>query len=541
MAEEYKTAQFNRSLGGYSVEDVDNYVDYINGEYMKLEQRCKDSDRKLLFALRKLESLTLELQNNYTLAGNVPQESAPTREVRESAADVRTEIDEARKAAAAIKEKAEAKAVELIRAATAKADSIVKEAESSKTLAETRLKLANEKAEKVVSNAKLQADAIIAGSAKKARAAAETILKEAAENSRKITRDAEIKANNACRDVLSIYKAAEDMYNEVSSFRGSLFSLYSDHIDSIETITGSAHGLVDSVDGIVRDLEEKDRSVPAHAFASVTSKGAAAKTEEKAEEAPAENAAETVEAAETIEETVEEIAAETEAPAEELHIEEEAKELPEAESVEEFEQLSIEAEMESDDGEKQDEPDETAESEETEVPASLERLSVKDAAADLFDLLDKADANSSRDGEMTDEPLDEPLADPIAETEPDTADEEPEGSEDFAETEPAEDSAVPEEKKKVTEADDFELPDDVSGGTNVLDIVKNLTAGKEKPTESEDFFDLDQVLTERMSVSTDEFNRAFSSSAARDSINQIRNQPTVHPSMPMKHKKHNKF
>ena len=37
MSEEIKKVHFNRSPEGYSVEDVDRYVEQINGEYLKLD------------------------------------------------------------------------------------------------------------------------------------------------------------------------------------------------------------------------------------------------------------------------------------------------------------------------------------------------------------------------------------------------------------------------------------------------------------------------------------------------------------------------
>ena len=591
MAEDFRSTQFNKSLGGYSVEDVDKYIDQMNGEYLRLEQHCKDSDRKLLFALRKLEALTIELQNNYSPSNATPAaisiaDDSVSEEVTRTAKDLeaaKKELEETKALAARLKKQSETKAVELIRAANEKAESIVREAEASKGSADEIVLSANERADKIIAGAKLQADAIVAGSSQKARQAAEQIITEAALNSRKIIREAETKANNACRDVLAIYKAAEEMYNEVSSFRGSLFSLYSDHIESIESITGSAHGLIDSVDGIVRELENKDKAAqPAVAAAA----------EQPAVEEPKE----------------------AETPAEPDTVETETVEAPEAEIIEEsaaepevFEQLVIGSEPEvTEETEETEtekyEPEEPEEDPEDEY-APLSGLSLKEALGEYYDSFDEIpeDDEVFEAEEPEEEPVAEEEAEPEAwtepepetaeeeipepeeaeaeiteeaekaEDEPETADEEfglftePEEKPDHDDTdeliatlssifsgekdveeffEPAaeepEEEPAPEEEEEQYDFNDFELPDEVSGGTNVLDIVKNI-GGQQPKDFDDDFSDIEKIFASEMGVSADEFNRVFPNSGVSREINEIRNQPTVAPSRPQNPKKHSKF
>ena len=622
MAEDFKNAQFNRSLGGYS---VDNYIDYMNGEYLKLEQHCKDSDRKLLFALRKLEALTIELQNNYSLNDNtVPaaisvQPAKPTQPADRSFSmnsaqltekeleTAKAELEKVRAEAAETKKKSEINAVELVRAARTKAAEILREAEETKAAAADVLDSASGKADKIIAGAKLQADAIVAGSAQRARSAAEQILTEAALNSRKIIREAEVKANNACRDVLAIYKAAEDMYSEVSSFRGTLFSLYSDHIESIETITGSAHGLVNSVDNIVRNLESsKDKPAPAQV--------AEPKEEKSAQPEPKEEAVEEAPAEEPVTAPV------VEGPAEEPVIEEESI-IADTPAEERFEQLVIDDEPET-------EPEESEEAEEAETEAdeddseeilsSLSGLSLGEAIGEYYDSFDgipedEEEADETFEEEPADEPdeseeieeiedieeveeieepeeleIEEPEYEAVEEIEEkkapavendketndlivalsnifagrsteetkeeyeeedereyyDTFDSVPEEDDEDADiaaekafSEPAE----PEMPEKAAESDDFELPEDVSGGTNVLDIVKNISPQTADSREDDDFADIEKIFSGEFGVSADEFNRVFSNSNAKHNIDEIRNQPDFTPEVPENPKKHSKF
>lgn len=510
MAEDNKKSLFNKSLGGYSVEDVDKYVEHMNNEYLRLKQRCKDSDRKLLHALRKLDERTNELQKAYSTMQNIaddpssaveqlkPAAPAPvpdSSEAQKTLEQANAEAKSLRAKAAELKEKSEKKAVELIRSANAKAGEIVKEADAYRERTESEAAVvltdAQNEAAKIIAGARLRADGIVAGSAQRAREAAEKIIKDAAISSRKMIKDAETKANTAIRDVVSVYRAAEEMYSEVSSFRGSLFALYSDHIESIQTITGSAHELVNTVDGIVRGLESSH--------------------EEADDGAPTESPNEP-DATEMIdEENDEEILASLTTEDDE----------DETEGAAEDETVLGEEYVETD--EIDDETDSLEDEPEEINPAGYGVFSA---------------GEEIEDDETDDDEDDVPPSAPIRESDEDeeeyfdSYDEIPEEEAGFGGSSGVID--VP------AESDDFILPDDISGGTNVLDIVKGLGGETRRPTEDDDFSDLEKVLGDEFGVSVDEFSRVFSNDATKD-INQIMIQPDAHPIEPTNPKKHSKF
>jgi len=95
-------------------------------------------------------------------------------------------------------------------------------------------------------------------------------------------------------------------------------------------------------------------------------------------------------------------------------------------------------------------------------------------------------------------------------------------------------------EERGVEENDFELPDEVSGATGVLDIVKKLNGGVQKPTEDEDF-DLERLFGSDASVSEDEFDRVFSNGDVKNSMDEVLRQPHVSPTEPTNPKKHSKF
>lgn len=531
MAEDNKKSLFNKSLGGYSVEDVDKYVEHMNNEYLRLKQRCKDSDRKLLHALRKLDERTNELQKAYSTMQSIaddpssaveqlkPAAPAPdSSEAQKALEQANAEAKSLRAKAAELKEKSEKKAVELIRSANAKAGEIIKEADAYRERTESEAAVvltdAQNEAAKIIAGARLRADGIVAGSAQRAREAAEKIIKDAAISSRKMIKDAETKANTAIRDVVSVYRAAEEMYSEVSSFRGSLFALYSDHIESIQTITGSAHELVNTVDGIVRGLESSH--------------------EEADDGAPAESPNEP-DATEMIdEENDEEILASLTIEYDEDETEGSAAEDETVLGEEYGEADEIDDETDS----LEDEPEEINPAGYGVFSAGEKIEETEDKGVEETVNDDQDDVDGVDDNETDDDEDDVPPSAPILESDEDeeeyfdSYDEIPEEEAGFGGSSGVTD--VP------AESDDFILPDDISGGTNVLDIVKGLGGETRRPTEDDDFYGLGKVLGDEFGVSADEFSRVFSNDATKD-INQIMIQPDAHPIEPTNPKKHSKF
>ncbi len=580
MAENTGKSRFNKSAEGYSVEDVDKYVEQMNGAYSKLSERCRQSDKRLLFALKKLESLTLELQKNYS--GESEQSADAQANDEEKIEEARAKAEKLISDAEQIKADSERNAVELIRSANAKASEIVKKAEEIRASAEQNLAAANEESVKIISSAKLRAEAVVSGSAGRARNAAENIIKDAALAARKIIKDAEIKANNACREVLAVYKAAEEMYNEVSSFRGSLFSLYSDHIESIQTITGSAHELVDSVDGIVRNLDEKDDSRAEDA------KIAAEPQAEQPDELVAQNDAPTDnEAAVAVEYRAEsDETEEIEKEPTQLSLEDQPTDDEDDGEADGQAAKSEEFAYQSDDTDAGDDGDDTDDTAEMAVSAvydgeyydSFDELPEDEedyrelADEEEVEEIDNADALDEAEGlEAPEEPEEIDDADALDEIEVIEESEEIEESEDVEDSDDSDalaeikhvepvKSAVSVDDvnkslieelqiggfkadigEKPLDENDFELPDDIWSGTNVLDIVNHIGPEKKKPTAEDDFSDLEKMFSNEFGVSADEFDRVFSSKDTKKNINEIQNQPLVPPIEPSRPKKHSKF
>lgn len=184
MAKNFKNKTFTKVLRGYSSDEVDEYIAYINEEYQKLAQKNSDSERKLALALKKLD----ESQRN---ADNSAEKA---------------ELDSAVKNANEILREAEERRAAILDEAAAEAEKITQDAaEAAKKILES----AEEESEKALSGAKKEAD--------------------------------------------GVYGAASDMYDEVCSFRDSLFSLYNTHIEAIESIAESAKSYIDKTDKTYSD------------------------------------------------------------------------------------------------------------------------------------------------------------------------------------------------------------------------------------------------------------------------------------------------
>lgn len=67
MSLEFKNKTFPKVLRGYSPEEVENYLDYIDGEYKELERTAKQNEKRLAIALRKLDETSRRLEE-YTKA-----------------------------------------------------------------------------------------------------------------------------------------------------------------------------------------------------------------------------------------------------------------------------------------------------------------------------------------------------------------------------------------------------------------------------------------------------------------------------------------
>lgn len=108
-------------------------------------------------------------------------------------------------------------------------------------------------AERIVAEAQAQAEQIIADAKLRAEDTIRSAKIESAAKAKRIIADAEKKSERikSCAD--EIYGSANDMYDEVFSFRDSLFELYQTHIESIENMTEKAKKSLGGIDSVYGD------------------------------------------------------------------------------------------------------------------------------------------------------------------------------------------------------------------------------------------------------------------------------------------------
>lgn len=186
MAKDFRKKVFGKSIRGYTPEEVDEYLGYVTDEYRKLELRAADSERKLALALKKLDDQMKAAETD-----------------KENAAAEQKKIDEA------------------YMNAVHEAQAVIAEAETT--------------ALNICEAAALEAEKKLA----EAEDAARSIVETAAD---------ELKKARAKADTL--YDAASEMYEEVSSFKDSLFALYNTHLESVVSIEASAKRYIDGADAV---------------------------------------------------------------------------------------------------------------------------------------------------------------------------------------------------------------------------------------------------------------------------------------------------
>lgn len=176
MPRDFRKKTFQKILRGYSPDEVDAYLSYVNDEYKKLEKKNSENERKLALASQKIKAYEFELNKNSNELKTEEELAAP--------------IKEAEKKADAIIEKAHGKAQDIVKGAS---------------------KIAAEEAEKIIT--------------------------EADEYSAKVKSEAD-----------GLSKTANAMYNEILSFRDTMFELYNSHIEQIEEFVNSADSFSERMD-----------------------------------------------------------------------------------------------------------------------------------------------------------------------------------------------------------------------------------------------------------------------------------------------------
>lgn len=181
MPRDFRKKTFQKILRGYSPDEVDAYLSYVNDEYKKLEKKNSENERKLALAAQKIKAYEFELNKNSSELKTEEELAAPIKEAEEKAN--------------AIIEKARGRGRDIVDGAT---------------------KIAAEEAEKIIT--------------------------EADEYSAKVK-----------GEVDGLSKAANAMYNEILSFRDTMFELYNSHIEQIEEFVNSADSFSERMDELYPD------------------------------------------------------------------------------------------------------------------------------------------------------------------------------------------------------------------------------------------------------------------------------------------------
>lgn len=116
MSLEFKNKTFPKVLRGYSPEEVENYLDYIDEEYKELERTSKQNEKRLVIALRKLDETSKRL-------------AELTAAAEQHAANEKSIIAEAEYTAKRICADAKLKAARIIKQATDTAENIMRQNE----------------------------------------------------------------------------------------------------------------------------------------------------------------------------------------------------------------------------------------------------------------------------------------------------------------------------------------------------------------------------------------------------------------------------
>ena len=181
MPRDFRKKTFQKILRGYSPDEVDAYLSYVNDEYKKLEKKNSENERKLALTAQKIKAYEFELNKNSNELKTEEELAAPIKEAEEKAN--------------AIIEKARGRGRDIVDGAT---------------------KIAAEEAEKIIT-------------------------------------EADEYSANVKGEVGELSKTANAMYNEILSFRDTMFELYNSHIEQIEEFVNSADSFSERMDELYPD------------------------------------------------------------------------------------------------------------------------------------------------------------------------------------------------------------------------------------------------------------------------------------------------
>lgn len=400
MPKDFRKKTFQKILRGYSPDEVDAYLSYVNDEYKKLEKKNSENERKLALAAQKIKAYEFELNKNSSELKTEEELAAPIKEAEEKAN--------------AIIEKARGRGRDIVDGAT---------------------KIAAEEAEKIIT--------------------------EADEYSAKVKGEAD-----------GLSKTANAMYNEILSFRDTMFDLYNSHIEQIEEFVNSADSFSERMDELYPD---EDKAQDTEDMTKADESEYSEKYEEEYDEDAEESAEEAQQGSVTEEKAGGDIYIDLEDEIDEEESEQQYA-ANEALGLEDDEEETAEPAISDDDRERQ---------------RQLDRF---------FGILNDDELLSAEDE--------------TGDTE--ESDFEPDGTNE-ADDAPTRVLNIGEETKKSRQAQDSDFNESGDNSEGYVDM-DSIFSGKEKR---------DMSLT-------DEFDIVYSDSSSKKSVDEIRKQPTIAASEPPK-------
>ncbi len=201
-----KKIRFTKGLRGYTCEEVDAYLAYVNDRYNTLVRECSE--------LRKKMTVMAAGQNEYREDALRDKEQIAAEAdalVRQKSKEAEELTKGAQRKAASMLQEAERKAAEILRQAELAAESILSTREAERQAA------LQAQAEKTLADARLEAGEIV---------------------TRQTAR-------------------ADALVAEMDAFRESVFALYSRHIEELEKLAGDTDALYQKKEDLLQGAEEE--------------------------------------------------------------------------------------------------------------------------------------------------------------------------------------------------------------------------------------------------------------------------------------------
>ena len=216
MARDFRNKIFQKTLRGYAMAEVDEYIAYVAGEYRKLEKKASDTEKKLSAALRRIDDMSMFQESSHLDSEAEAHAKTILDDARERAEEI---VAEAQSRVNETVAKAERRARDIVAEAERRADRILEEAGERTKLAEALTKrqadsiaaAAQQEAEELMERVREEAEA----ARQSANEAAEAILREAEAATRRAEEEAGVLRRAAGTEATDIYGAAVAAYAEI--------------------------------------------------------------------------------------------------------------------------------------------------------------------------------------------------------------------------------------------------------------------------------------------------------------------------------------